>query len=82
MVNALESGLRGEDSSPDRELCLYWELGKTLFSHNDTPPCCLVSSESGAAGDLCDVLGSIPSRVGSGESVILVISCYGNRDKF
>ena len=70
MVSALDSGTSGPGSSPGRGDCVAF-LGKILYSHSAS----LHPGDKMLGGNLRWT--SIPSR---GVAILLVASCYRNRD--
>ena len=82
MVSALDSGSRGPGSSPGRVIVLCsWAKHFTLTVPLSTQE---YRSINGYQGNLtkcwevtCDGLASHPGGV----AILLVASCYGNRDK-
>ena len=73
MVSALDSGTSGPGSSPGRGHCVVF-LGKTLYSQSALN--CL-GNLTNCGKVTCDGLASRPGEV----EILLVASCYRNRDK-
>ena len=85
MVSALDSGSRGPGSSPGRVIVLCsWAIHFTLTVPLSTQEYKLVLASCqgnltkcwGGGGVLCDGMASHPGGV----AILLVASCYGNRD--
>ena len=86
MVSERDSGSRGPVSNPGRGHFVVF-LGKTLYSHSLFPArsgihmaTSKLSEKPGgrnAGGATCDGLASHPGGV----AILLVASCYRNRDK-
>jgi len=75
MVSAFVLGASSPGSSPGRGHCVVF-LGKTLHSHGAIPAICWGNLTN--CGEVtCDGLASRPGGV----EILLVASCYGNRDK-
>ena len=73
MGSALDSGSRGPGSSPGRVICVVF-LDKTLYSHSSS---LYPRKHDEMLGVTCDGLASHSG----GLAILLVTSCYRNRDK-
>ena len=76
MVSALNSGSDGPGSSPGQGCVVF--LGKTLYCHGSSLPGVYMGTGEFIAGVTLRWT-SIPSR--GGVEILLVTSCFGNRDK-
>ena len=81
MVSELDSGPSGPCSSPGRGRCVV-SLGKTLYSHSASlHPGVLMGTGDQMLGVTCDGQASHPAILNRDSNILLVASCYRNRDK-